>query len=138
MERLAYLLPLYDGLYIKKQRIETNINCRRTAKVSITNALKNKNVILLFIGNLCSSYAYWLFLTWLHFYFIKVKNLSLSEMSIATSASFISGVTSVMLGGIISDLMIKKRFSAITSHLTPIIIRLSHGFCINISNTFYR
>ena len=40
------------------------------------------------------------------FYFIKVKNLSLSEMSIAYLASFISGVASVMLGGIISDLMI--------------------------------
>lgn len=40
------------------------------------------------------------------FYFIKVKNLSLSEMSIAHLESFISGVASVMLGGIISDLMI--------------------------------
>ncbi len=51
----------------KKQRIETNISYRRTQKVSIINALKNKNVILLCIGNLCSSYAYWLFLTWLPF-----------------------------------------------------------------------
>lgn len=56
------------------------------------------------------------------FYFIKVKHLSLSQMSIATSISFISGIASVMLGGIVSDLMIKKGFTAVFSRLTPIII----------------
>ncbi|APC92061.1 MULTISPECIES: MFS transporter [Francisella] len=105
----------------KKQRLERNIIYRKTQKISLIEALRNKNVMFLCIGNLCSSYAYWLFLTWLPFYFIKVKNLSLSEMSIATSASFISGIASVMLGGIISDLMIKKGFSVIVSRLTPII-----------------
>ncbi|QIW09583.1 MFS transporter [Francisella sp. LA112445] len=93
----------------------------KTQKVSFRQALKNRNVIYLCIGNLCSSYAYWLFLTWLPYYFIKVKGLSLSQMSIATSASFISGVASVMLGGIISDFMIKRNFSAVSSRLTPII-----------------
>lgn len=97
----------------------------KTQQTSFKKALKNKNVIFLCIGNLCSSYAYWVFLTWLPFYFIKVKGLSLSQMSIATSASFISGIVSVMLGGILSDFLIKRNINAIHSRLIPII-----GGCI--------
>ncbi|MDE5035819.1 MFS transporter, partial [Francisella tularensis subsp. holarctica] len=78
---------------------------KKSQKISITETLRNKNVVYLCIGNLCSSYAYLLFLTWLPFYFIKVKHLTLSQMSIATSASFISGVASVMLGGIMCVFM---------------------------------
>lgn len=97
-------IGLLAALGWKLLHTEETIECRptykKTQKVSISDALKNKNVVFLCIGNPCSSYAYWLFLTWLPFYFIKVKHLSLSQMSIATSISFISGIASVMLGGI--------------------------------------
>ncbi|GMN89572.1 MFS transporter [Francisella sciaenopsi] len=123
---LLGIIGLLAALGWKLLHTEETIECRptykKTQKVSISDALKNKNVVFLCIGNLCSSYAYWLFLTWLPFYFIKVKHLSLSQMSIATSISFISGIASVMLGGIVSDLMIKKGFTAVFSRLTPIII----------------
>ncbi|MDE4943019.1 MFS transporter, partial [Francisella tularensis subsp. holarctica] len=65
--------------------------------------------------------AYGRFLPWLPVYLRKVKPLTLSQMSIATSASFNSGVASVMLGGIISDFMIKKGYTAVYARLTPII-----------------
>lgn len=123
---LLGIIGLLAALGWKLLHTEETIECRatykKTQKVSISDALKNKNVVFLCIGNLCSSYAYWLFLTWLPFYFIKIKHLSLSQMSIATSISFISGIASVMLGGIASDLMIKKGFTAVFSRLTPIII----------------
>ncbi|AJI56436.1 major Facilitator Superfamily protein [Francisella philomiragia] len=123
---LLGIIGLLAALGWKLLHTEETIECRptykKTQKVSISDALKNKNVVFLCIGNLCSYYAYWLFLTWLPFYFIKVKHLSLSQMSIATSISFISGIASVMLGGIVSDLMIKKGFTAVFSRLTPIII----------------
>lgn len=123
---LLGIIGLLAALGWKLIHTEETIECRptykKTQKVSISDALKNKNVVFLCIGNLCSSYAYWLFLTWLPFYFIKVKHLSLSQMSIATSVSFISGIASVMLGGIVSDLMIKKGFTAVFARLTPIII----------------
>ncbi|QUE31806.1 MFS transporter [Francisella philomiragia] len=123
---LLGIIGLLAALGWKLLHTEETIECRptykKTQKVSISDALKNKNVVFLCLGNLCSSYAYWLFLTWLPFYFIKVKHLSLSQMSIATSISFISGIASVMLGGIVSDLMIKKGFTAVFSRLTPIII----------------
>lgn len=123
---LLGIIGLLAALGWKLLHTEETTQCRptykKTQKVSISDALKNKNVVFLCIGNLCSSYAYWLFLTWLPFYFIKVKHLSLSQMSIATSISFISGIASVMLGGIASDIMIKKGFTAVFSRLTPIII----------------
>ncbi|MDE5003145.1 MFS transporter, partial [Francisella tularensis subsp. holarctica] len=70
-------------------------------------------VVYLCIGFICSSYALWLFLPWLPLYFIKVKHLTLSQMSIASSASFISGVDSVMLGGIMSVFLIQKGYTAV-------------------------
>lgn len=83
--------------------------------------LTNHNVIFLCIGNICSTYAYWLFITWLPFYFIENMNLSLPQMGLATSLSFLSSLVSVILGGIVSDYLIKRGVSAIASRLTPII-----------------
>ncbi|KEI35298.1 D-galactonate transporter [Francisella sp. W12-1067] len=83
--------------------------------------ITNHNVIFLCIGNICSTYTYWLFITWLPFYFIETKNLSLSQMGLATSLSFLSSLISVVLGGIVSDYLIKRGVSAIASRLTPII-----------------
>ncbi|GAB4222064.1 MAG: MFS transporter [Francisella sp.] len=100
----------------------TKMIIKDTESKYIFNILKSKNVICLCIGNLCSSYAYWLFLTWLPFYFIKEKHLNIAQMSIATSASFVSGIASVMLGGIISDFMIRKGFTVVFSRLIPIIM----------------
>jgi sugar phosphate permease len=113
---------VWNFLYQAGLSHQKKINIKKTQQISITKVLKNKNVIFLCLGNLCSSYAYWLFITWLPFYFIKVKHLSLGQMSLATSASFILGIISVMLGGIASDIMIKRGISVVSSRLIPIIL----------------
>ena len=90
--------------------------------IKLGKAFANKNVRLLCLGNLSSSYAYWLFLTWLPFYFITEKNLNLSEMGMATSASFVLSLISVMLGGMLSDRLIRKKVSSTKARLFPIIL----------------
>ena len=105
--------------FFSQQGKSNNIN--KTQQTSLKKSILNKNVIFLCIGNLCSSYAYWVFLTWLPFYFVKVKGLSLSQMGVATSAAFVSGIASVMLGGVLSDFLVKKGLSAVFSRLVPIV-----------------
>ena len=90
--------------------------------VSLISCIKDRNVAFLCIGNLGSSYAYWVFLTWLPYYFIHNKGLDLKQMGIATSLSFILSIISVMLGGIVSDALIKSKSSAVKARLTPIVL----------------
>ena len=99
--------------------------------VSLINCIKDRNVALLCVGNLGSSYAYWVFLTWLPYYFIHNKGLDLKQMGIATSLSFILSIISVMLGGIVSDALIKRKTCAVKARLTPIILGCTiAGFAI--------
>ncbi|MDE4951395.1 MFS transporter, partial [Francisella tularensis subsp. holarctica] len=74
-------------LHTKQPLEHTTTIIKQSQKISLSETLRQKHVVYLCIGNLCSSYAYWLFLTWLPFYVIKVNLLTLSQMSIATSAA---------------------------------------------------
>ncbi|AXA34467.1 MFS transporter [Francisella adeliensis] len=101
------------------KKIELQNRSRKTT--SFVKCFKNKNVILLCLGNFGSSYAYWVFVTWLPYYFIHTKGLDLSQMGLAASATFVLALASVMLGGIISDMFISAKTNVIKSRLVPII-----------------
>jgi MFS family permease len=109
--------------YIHKGSADPQVTEQNSDKpnISLVKIFANRNIQLLCIGNLGSSYAYWLFLTWLPYYFIKIRHLSLSEMGVATSASFVMAVLAVMLGGMISDYLIKLNVTATIARLIPII-----------------
>ncbi|MFC4892558.1 MFS transporter [Pseudofrancisella aestuarii] len=124
---LGSLGILIAFIWYKINKRFTNINnhkkqIKSSNPIRLKQAFSNKNVKLLCLGNFSSSYAYWLFLTWLPYYFITAKELNLSEMGIATSASFMLSLLSVMLGGILSDLLIKKKMCPIKARLFPIIL----------------
>ncbi|MDE4980610.1 MFS transporter, partial [Francisella tularensis subsp. holarctica] len=51
-------------LHTKETLEHTTTISKKSQKISISETLRNKNVVYLCIGNLCSSYASGLFLTW--------------------------------------------------------------------------
>lgn len=90
--------------------------------ISLISHIKDRNVAFLCAGNIGSSYAYWVFLTWLPYYFIHNKGLDLKQMGIATSISFVLSIISVMLGGIVSDILIRSKVCVVKARLAPIIL----------------
>ena len=93
----------------------------KKVKVNIWKLFKHPTMIWIIIGNMGSSYVFWLYLTWLPDYLIKDKHLSLAKTGIYEAIPFIASIFAVMIGGYLSDYFIKKVMKPIKSRLVIII-----------------
>lgn len=71
------------------------------------------------LGNIGSSYIFWLYFTWLPTYLIEEKHLSLKSAGWAMVIPFIAGAIAVPIGGYISDVFIKRGMNAIKARVIP-------------------
>jgi D-galactonate transporter len=60
------------------------------------------------IGNFALQYLFWFYISWLPTYLVKVQGFSISKTGMYASLPFIAGALGVLLGGRVSDLMIKR------------------------------
>jgi MFS family permease len=60
------------------------------------------------IGNFALQYLFWFYISWLPTYLVKVQGFSLSKTGIYASLPFIAGTLGVLLGGRVSDILIKR------------------------------
>ncbi len=71
------------------------------------------------LGNLGSSYVFWLYFTWLPTYLMDERHLSLYAAGWVTAVPFIAGVMAVPIGGYISDWCIRRGVDVIRARLIP-------------------
>jgi sugar phosphate permease len=77
------------------------------------------------IGNMGSSYVFWLYFTWLPTYLTTNRHMSMAAAGWASAIPFIAGVIAVPIGGYISDYLIKKGTNVIKARMVPAV-----GGCI--------
>ena len=90
-------------------------------KINVWKLFKHPTMIWIIIGNIGSSYVFWLYLTWLPDYLIVQKHLSLKETGIYEAIPFLVAIFAVILGGYLSDYFIKKGMNAVKARLVIII-----------------
>ncbi|WEG11114.1 MFS transporter [Pullulanibacillus sp. KACC 23026] len=98
--------------YIKKDSDEDKAEKETAKKTSVTWAQWFKlfghyPIWAMMIGNFALQYLFWFYITWLPTYLVKAQGLSISKTGIYASLPFIAGALGVLLGGKISDLIIK-------------------------------
>lgn len=71
------------------------------------------------LGNIGSSYVFWLYFTWLPTYLTTRRGLTLTQAGWAAMVPFIFGVAAVPIGGYMSDYLIKKGMNSIKARLVP-------------------
>ena len=71
------------------------------------------------LGNVGSSYVFWLYFAWLPTYLIEEKHLSLKSAGWATAISFIAGVIAVPVGGYSSDILTRRGMNVMKARLIP-------------------
>ncbi len=75
------------------------------------------------LGNIGSSYVFWLYFTWLPTYLMDNRSLDLKATGLISAIPFIAGIIAVPIGGYLSDLLIKKyNINVIKARLYPAII----------------
>ena len=122
-----FIAILWIKFYRKDDALETNTTKKVVEKVedqkktSIWKLFRHPTMICLIIGNIGSSYVFWLYITWLPDYLMESRHLSLAKTGLMAAIPFLSAIFAVMIGGYISDYFIKKGMKATTARLIPIV-----------------
>jgi MFS family permease len=84
---------------------------RHEARVSLRALLElvsTRNVALLSIGYFTVSYFEYIFFYWIYYYFKVVRNFPPSQVTLYSTAIFLSWVVMTPTGGFVSDLLVRK------------------------------
>lgn len=82
---------------------------------------KFKNTWFMIIGNFGIMFTIWVYLTWLPAYLVKARGFSLKQMGMVASIPFVCGIIGVLVGGFLSDYLIRKGMQAVTARKFPIV-----------------
>lgn len=86
--------------------------------------LKSRKLWGLYIGQFALTTTLWFFLTWFPTYLVQYRGMSYIKSGFLVSLPYIAALVGVLLGGVISDFLLKRNFSAGFARKGPIIIGL--------------
>lgn len=83
--------------------------------------LTNRQMIGIYIGQYALNTIVWFFLTWFPTYLVQEKGLSMIKVGFIASIPFLAAFVGGIIGGFISDTLLKKGKSLAVARKTPII-----------------
>lgn len=90
----------------------------------IKQLLSNRMLLGVYLGQYCLSVMTYFFLTWFPVYLVQARGMSILKAGFIASLPAICGFIGGMLGGYISDSMVKKGYSLTAARKTPIVVGL--------------
>jgi MFS family permease len=75
---------------------------------SLANILTKRDAWGTFFGNFCCNYAYYFLMTWLPYYLVKVRHLSIARMAVLGSLPLIGSAVTSVTAGWVSDRWIRS------------------------------
>ncbi len=96
--------------------------------------ISNRMMIGVYIGQFCLNTITWFFLTWFPTYLVRERGLSILTVGIVASIPAIAGFVGGLLGGYLSDWMLKRGYTLTIARKTPIILGLVLSGTIMLAN----
>lgn len=122
--------------YIQSGGGLANIDDKKTAvKWSyVKSLLTNRMMIGVYLGQFCISTITWFFLTWFPMYLVQAKGMTILKVGIFASIPAIAGFIGGLLGGYLSDWLLRKGKSLTFARKAPIIAGLILSSSIILAN----
>ncbi|MDQ5921189.1 MAG: hypothetical protein QG673_1245 [Pseudomonadota bacterium] len=115
--------PSNNNLNSKVKKLNSNLKTTKPTNFSIWKLINHKTTWWFNLGNIGSSYVFWLYFTWLPTYLMNERGLNLKTTGWVSTVPFLAGMIAVPLGGYLSDMLIKKyNFDFITARVRPALI----------------
>ncbi|WP_425588388.1 MFS transporter [Streptomyces tremellae] len=96
--------------------------------------LTNRNMLGIFIGQYFINTITWFFLTWFPVYLVQERGMSILEAGFVASLPALCGFTGGVLGGYLSDLLIRRGVGLTAARKIPIVVGLLLSTSIIICN----
>ncbi|MDR3590369.1 MAG: MFS transporter [Negativicutes bacterium] len=96
--------------------------------------VSNRMMIGVYIGQFCLNTITWFFLTWFPTYLVQAKGMSILKVGLIASIPAIAGFTGGLLGGYVSDWLLRRGFSLTIARKIPIITGLILSASIILAN----
>ena len=100
----------------------------------IRELITNRMMVGVYLGQFCLNTITWFFLTWFPTYLVQAKGMSILKVGLIASVPAIAGFAGGLLGGYVSDAMLRRGFSLTVARKTPIIIGLILSGSIILAN----
>lgn len=84
--------------------------------------LANRMMIGIFLGQFCINAITYFFITWFPVYLVKQRGMSILDAGFVAAVPAICGFAGGVLGGVLSDWMIKHGYSLTVARKTPIVL----------------
>jgi ACS family glucarate transporter-like MFS transporter len=97
---------------------------------SIREMLGSRMLLGIFIAQYCINALTYFFLTWFPIYLVQQRHMSILKAGFVTSIPAICGFLGGVLGGVISDAMLKRGYSASIARKTPIVFGMLLSTCM--------
>ncbi len=88
----------------------------------IRQMFANRMMVGIFLGQFCINAITYFFITWFPVYLVKERGLSILNAGIIASIPAICGFVGGILGGVISDWILKRGWSLSVARKTPIVL----------------
>ncbi|MBV5262657.1 MFS transporter [Pinisolibacter aquiterrae] len=88
----------------------------------IRQMFANRMMVGIFIGQFCINALTYFFITWFPVYLVKERGLSILKAGFIASVPAICGFAGGILGGLISDWLLKRGYSLSVARKTPIVM----------------
>ncbi|WP_195780476.1 MFS transporter [Priestia megaterium] len=102
-EELIYIRGLDE-----KGNVNKPINLKNNAKVPWKAIFSSSNMWFLMIVWFCWNYANYFFITWLPTYLLEYRHFSIVKMGFLASLPLLAGMVGDLVGGFVSDKVLKK------------------------------
>lgn len=88
----------------------------------IKQLLSSRMLLGIYLANYCVNAITWFFLSWFPIYLVKGRGMSILEAGIIAALPAVCGCIGGVLGGVLSDRLLKQGYSLSVARKTPIII----------------
>lgn len=89
--------------------------------LAIKELLSNRMLLGIYVGQYCITTLTYFFLTWFPVYLVQARHMTILKAGFVASIPAVAGFLGGVLGGVVSDRMLKAGFSLSVARKTPIV-----------------
>lgn len=100
----------------------------------IKQLLQNRMMVGIYIAQYCINALTYFFITWFPVYLVKEKGMSILKAGFIAAIPAVCGFVGGVLGGVISDYLLKKGYSLSVARKTPIVLGMLMSMTMVVCN----